>query len=186
MRMAPPPAVVVPEPKTKVSLVLAGVLLIVLFVVGIVLARLIGSESEEVTTPTGPGSTTTEITKSTTTKAWPSDTLLTAVLATGAVLIVVGLLFARMSAIKFPGGAEITLTQAEKEKAAQKVQEKLDEGQIQPDKAAQVTVVALEELALTKQAAMTSAVAASPQLPDVKVEEAVNTAIQTAGAAPPP
>ena len=156
--MATTGTVVVPESKAKHSLVVLGLALIALFVIGVLLARFIGSETEEVSTPaaatTGVDTTsaaTSEVTKETTTKEWPSDTLLTALLATGAVLFTVGLLYARISVIKVPGGGEITLSQEEKDKVAEKVAEKVNANQVSPEDAPRVTMAALERLAVEKQ-----------------------------------
>lgn len=172
--MAPAEAatVVVPETKAKKSLVWIGAVLIAMFVIGVAVARLVGSESEETSSPTTDTTATAQVTKTTKTKDLPSDTLLTAVLATGGVLIVVGLLYSRISAIKLPGGGEITLTTEEKEKVAAKVAEKVSEGRVEAEAAPQVTLAALDQLTIEKQAAV------APQLPDAQVEATVEAVVQ--------
>jgi len=64
------------------------------------------------------GSTVEKVGGKTTTKSWPSETLITSLLAVGAVLIIVGFLWARITSIKV-AGAEIGLSDDEKEKVAE-------------------------------------------------------------------
>jgi hypothetical protein len=128
--------VIVPETRAKKSLVWIGSLLIALFVAGIVLTRTVGNTTTKITS-----SGTTK----TTTKTFGSDTLLTALLATGAALIVVGLLYSRISVIKLPGGAEIALNPDEKKAVEAKVKEKVEQEQIPPEAAPMLTMEALDE-----------------------------------------
>jgi hypothetical protein len=62
--------------------------------------------------------------KTTKTKEFPSETLLTALLSAGGVLILVGALYGRVTSIK-AFGAELGLAPAETNKVVQKVTEKL-------------------------------------------------------------
>lgn len=108
------------KPESKV--VLAGgahVALVTIGAVLVVLAIGIGVAGRTV------GSTEKKSGDTTTTKAWPSDTQLTGLLTSGAVLILTGFLWTRITAIKLPGGAEIDLTSEEQKKAAEKVGAKL-------------------------------------------------------------
>jgi heme/copper-type cytochrome/quinol oxidase subunit 2 len=70
------------------------------------------------------GSTVKKVGDETTTKSWPSETLITSLLAVGAVLIIVGFLWARITSIKV-AGAEIGLSDDEKRKVADTLTEKV-------------------------------------------------------------
>jgi len=165
-----------PKTKSKTSLVVLGVALIALFLAGLVLARAYGTKTVEKSTPSS--STATEVTKTTTAKNLPSDTLLTALLATGAILVFVGLLYTRMSSIKLPGAGEIdfiTPTDKEKEQVANKVTEVVNEKKaagetVTEADAAKVAVDALANLAEQKKQILKGAGAAPV------VEAAVETA----------
>ena len=85
----------------------------------------------------------------TTTKSWPSETLITSLLAIGAVLVIVGFLWARITSIKV-AGAEIGLSDDEKEKVANALTEKVPEG-ANPEEAAKAALSAVS--ALTEQKA---------------------------------
>jgi len=95
-------------------LVAAGLVLIALFFFGVILSRAVGTHTQE-TTSAGSG------VKSTTTKSLPSDNVLTAVLATGGLLLIVGVLYSRITSIKLPGGAEVELTADEGQQVAASV-----------------------------------------------------------------
>src|SRR5215211_2833606 len=73
------------------------------------------------------GNTVTKEGDKTTTKSWPSDTQVSALLGAGAALIITGFLWTRITAVKLPGGAEIDLNSAEQEKAAEKIGDKLSQ-----------------------------------------------------------
>lgn len=120
------PTLVVPG-KWNRHLVGAGVVAIALFVVGVVLSFTVGSESKTTTSGTVQAGATTAPTTTTTTKPLPSDTVLTALLATGATLVLAGVLYTRISTIKLPGGAEIDLTTDEKQQV-QEAANKTDPG----------------------------------------------------------
>ncbi|HET7484888.1 MAG TPA: hypothetical protein VFJ64_05860 [Solirubrobacterales bacterium] len=119
-----------PDPKvavrkeTKQSLVIIGGLLIVAALGLAALNWSIGSETKETTpastTPTAKASTTTKKTTS-----GPTEGLLTAIIGSGAALIIVGFLYGRISSIKLPGGVEVGLTPEEKEKGTKETIEKL-------------------------------------------------------------
>ena len=182
--MAAPGAVVQPstKPKTqkKLSLVLLGVLLIALFLAGLVLARVFGSETVETSSPTN--TTATEVTKTTEAKELPSDTLLTALLATGAVLVFVGLLYTRISAIKVPGGGEITIEPEEKEQVAQQVTEVIEQKKaagslVSEADAAKVAVDALANFAEQKKQ-IAGPGAAPPEIVESAVQSAVAENLQ--------
>jgi flagellar basal body-associated protein FliL len=125
-----PPAIVQPttKPQTKAKwvLVILGFLLVLLFAGGLFAARWWGSTTVSKATPSS--STATVLTTTTQTKSLPSDTLLTAILATGAILVVVGYLYTRISAIKVPGAGEVDfITDDEKKQLQTKVQEAVAE-----------------------------------------------------------
>lgn len=96
-------------------LISLGGLLVVLFMGGVVFAR--GWGSETVTSPvpssTGSASEAPAAKTKSTTKAAPSDTILTAVLASGAALIMAGALYSRISTITLPGDVKIGLSNKE-------------------------------------------------------------------------
>ena len=109
---------VIKADKPSWLMVAGGSLLVALFVVGMVDARGIGNETTE-TSPVAAGMASSSpaagdtTTKTTKTKNAPSDTLLTAILASGAALIIVGALYSRISTITLPGGVSIGLTTQE-------------------------------------------------------------------------
>jgi hypothetical protein len=104
--------------KPKWTLVGLGLILLLLFGGGVGFTRLVGSETTETSPPTITGQTiTAAITKTTKTKSIPSDTVLTAILASGTALILVGVLYYRISSLKLPGGAEVALTPKEQKEA---------------------------------------------------------------------
>ena len=86
------------------------------------LARLVGAKTVSTTPPSN--ATATVLTSTTTTKNLPSDTLLTTLLATGSILVLAGLLYSRISAIKVPGGGEVDFITADDK---QQVQDKVAE-----------------------------------------------------------
>ena len=138
--------------ETKWSLVAIGGVLLVLFAALLVFDRAVGSETKEKTTPasqesgaTGSsGSQPTASEKTTEKKDLPSDTLLTAILASGAALILAGVLYGRISTIKLPGGVQIDLTKEEKDAVAQQVAERMPNAD--PKEIAQVTQLATTEI----------------------------------------
>lgn len=140
----------------KPAVIAVGVLLIALFVAGLVLSRAVGGETTEKTTPgpcTGTTTTTTSCTasqeKTTQTKSFPSEALLTALLTTGGVLILVGLFFGRITSIK-AFGAELGLAPRETDKVVKKVTEKLKD---QPEKVGDAIPAALNQARAVKQTA---------------------------------
>src|SRR4051795_9095378 len=92
------------------------------------------------------GSTVEKVGDTTTTKSWPSETLITALLAVGAVLIVVGFLWARITTIKV-AGAEIGMSAREQEQIADNLTSKVpaDAEPAEAAKAAAGVVAALTE-----------------------------------------
>jgi uncharacterized membrane protein len=168
-RRSTPPAQAPPKPedgtteqvlkadKPNWSLIGLGVALVVVFVAGVVFSRVVGNETTETTTPaaassTGTTSTVTqasaESTKTTEAKTGPSDTLLTGILGAGAVLILVGALYSRVTSIKVLG-AEVGLAPNETDETVKKVTEKL-KGE-SAEKAAEAIPVALEKARAEKQ-----------------------------------
>jgi hypothetical protein len=128
-----PKGPVVTSRKSNGLLITFGLILIVVFGYGVFYARDSGSVVEE--TPSlaeasgstsAPGSTGQDEAnvKTTTTKNAPSDTLLTAVLGTAGALLLVGVLYGRISTIKLPGGVEVSLTKEEQEETAKKAADK--------------------------------------------------------------
>jgi hypothetical protein len=107
------------------GLIALGLVLIGLFVAGLVLTRTVGSTTTEHTTsgPCSAGSQpacSTEQTKATKTKNFPSESLLTALLSAGGLLVLIGALYGRITSIK-AFGAEIGLAPAETNKLVEKV-----------------------------------------------------------------
>jgi hypothetical protein len=98
------------QTQAKKSLVVLGAFLIVLFLAGVVLTRVVGNTADTVGTRT-------------TTKVFVSDTVLTAILSTGVFILLIGLLYSRITAIKLPGGAEIDLRPQEEHLLRAKVKE---------------------------------------------------------------
>jgi len=158
----------------RLALFALGVLLILMLVVALVVARTNGTETRTISPPTststtsytttvprcvpcrstpraGSGSTTTATggTSKTTTKGMPSEAVLLSLLGTGAILVLAGALYNRLSAIKLPGGAEITLTPEEREQVAAKVAEKAGAG-ADPEAVARATAAALPLAHATK------------------------------------
>lgn len=119
-----------PDPKvavrkeTKRSLVVIGGFLVIAALGLATLNWAIGSETKE-TTPSSSTPTAKASTKTTKTTSGPSEGLLTAIIGSGAALIVVGFLYGRISSIKLPGGVEVGLTPDEEEKGTKKILEKL-------------------------------------------------------------
>jgi hypothetical protein len=80
------------------------------------------TQASKTTTGASNSTTTTAAGASrTTTKSTPSEAVLLALLGTGAVLILAGALYARLSVIKLPGGAEIQLSPEERERVIEQV-----------------------------------------------------------------
>lgn len=166
-----------PDPKVVIAkeanpwLVILGCVLVVFFFAGVVFNRTVGSETKETPTiaveqgATGTSGAQAEATKTTKTKEVPSETLLTSLLASGAVLILVGVLYARINSIRLPGGAEIGLTDSEKQTTAQKVAEAM------PDTAtkAEVAAATVEATAKVQQAKA----AATTEVPETLIDAAV-------------
>ena len=67
------------------------------------------------------GSKVTTVGKDMTTKSWPSDIELTSLFSAGALLVLTGFFWTRISAIKLPGGAELDLTPEEQATTAKAV-----------------------------------------------------------------
>lgn len=118
-----------PDPKvavrqeTKKSLVLLGVLALLLGLALIVVTWSVGSKTTE-TPAASSSSAKTAAKKTTTTKSPPSEGLITAVLGTGAALIVIGFLFGRISTIKLPGGVEVAMNKEAEQETIEKAVEK--------------------------------------------------------------
>jgi Na+-transporting methylmalonyl-CoA/oxaloacetate decarboxylase gamma subunit len=176
-----------PDPKIAVSketkkvLVAIGVGLIVLSLGLAALNWVIGSETTETTPPPAKSPATASAQKTTKTKSGPSEGLLTALLGSGAALVVVGFLYGRISSIKLPGGVEVGLTKDEEDKAAEKVGEKLKEksgGAVDPATAAQVAQKATEHLSQAKVGLL--AKAGAFELSDDAIEAVVDKAVAEA------
>jgi len=162
---AKPEANVATSRKANWWLIALGVLLVAIFVGGVWYSRGEGSETVEKSSPVKPGQA--EATEKTTmTKDVPSETLLTAVLSTGAALIIVGALYGRISTIKLPGGVEVSMSEEAEEKTVKKA---VEEHPGAPEKAAAVAQKA--QALLLQEAAVPTA---TP--PDGKIEEAVKLA----------
>jgi hypothetical protein len=131
-------------------MVVIGVSCLSAAVVTAILGRVSGSSVEKV------GTTTT-------TKAWPSETLITSLLAVGAVLVIVGFLWARITSIKV-AGAEIGLSDDEKKKVAAALTQKVPED-VKPEEAATAAMSVVTALAEQK--------AAGAALTDAEISKAV-------------
>ncbi len=118
----PDPQVAVRQ-ETKKSLVWLGVALLAVGLVLIATTWAIGTKTTE-TPPASSSDAKTAAKKTTTTKSGPAEGLITAVLGTGAALILVGFLFGRISSIKLPGGVEVSLAKEAEEKTLEKSVEK--------------------------------------------------------------
>jgi cytoskeletal protein RodZ len=125
------------------ALLWVGLLLISLFIAGVVLERTVGSETKTTPAAAATASTTTSPAKTsapaetaatssqkasetstssdTTTKALPAEGVLLALLGTGVALVLTSALYTRISAIKLPGGAEIDLSNEEKQQVSKEV-----------------------------------------------------------------
>lgn len=140
---------VVVATETKQSLVSLGLLLIALFAAGVIFGRVVGGKTEESGTPTGSAATTT---KTTTTKNVPSDTVLTALLGTGAALMLVGFLYPRINAIKLPGGVEIGVTPEELGQATATLQQAVEAGRLSANQLPEASARAFGAIKALKQA----------------------------------
>lgn len=153
------------------GLVVIGGLLIVLVIVVGAVDRFAGSETKEVTTPAKVKGEKEE--KVTETKAVISDTLLTTLLGAGAALILVGVLYARISAIKLPGGTEIDLLNKDDVKAsADAVAKEAEQKNTQDPKA--IAAATAETLAIVNQEKTSSA----QELPAEAYEQAAAKAFE--------
>jgi hypothetical protein len=131
-------------------LVILGCVLIALFVIGGIYNRSEGSETKETTYAAKTKGEKEE--KTTKTKSVPSDTILVTLLGAGATLILVGFLYARISAIKGPGGFEIDLlTEKDTATTAKEVADKAAADKVtDPKKIADATTSALALIAKQK------------------------------------
>lgn len=161
-------------------LVAIGIVVLIGWVGVLILNRTLGSETKEVTQPaaqvdTGAAEATTKTTES---KEFASETLLSALLGVGGALILVGFLYARISSIKLPGGTEIglgKLTEEEEEEAAKKVAVAMPSN-ASNEAVATATLAATAKLEQVKAAQQTRALAASltevsPDVIDAAVKE---------------
>jgi hypothetical protein len=153
-------------------LVALGGALIVLFMAGVIFSRAYGGETKE-TTPVASGtSAPTSVTEKTTkTKNAPSDTLLTAVLASGAALVLGGALYSRISTITLPGGVTVGLTTQEAKTTKDTVNEELK------DKEPKDRLAAAE--AAVEQVRQKKSSAGALELSDDDVKRVVKAAVQS-------
>ena len=121
--------------KANRALVVLGAVMIALFLAGEAYSLRIGSKTKVTVLP---GRQTT------TKRDAPSNSLLEAVLATGATLIVLGLFYGRITVIKLPGGGELDLSSVEKNAVADTVKQEVVAGKVPPEAAPAVTVAAIE------------------------------------------
>lgn len=157
----PAPTVATTETKAKKSLVWVGCLLVALFVGGVLLSLIVGTKERvvghagatNVSTISGHAVTTTiEANQTTTKKGIPSDALLGGLLATGAILVLVGLLYGRITVIKLPGGGEIDLNSDEKKAVAETVKKEVKADNLPAEAAPMVTLAAIEQVRSAKRA----------------------------------
>lgn len=173
-----PKGPVVTSRKANGLLIFFGLLLIAGFAYGVYYARHSGSvvvvtpsskEAAGAKDATGSGGAAGQDQasgKTTTTKNAPSETLLTAVLGTAGALLLVGVLYGRISTIKLPGGVEVGLTKADVEKTAEEAAEKHP---TDPKKAAMVAQKAQSQLRKEKAQGLVP-------LPEATIGRAVDTA----------
>jgi hypothetical protein len=121
------------------------------------------------------GTTVTKKGETTTTKAWPSETEFTALLSAGAVLVLTGFLWSRISAIKLPGGGEIDLNSDEQKKTAAAVAAKLGPD-ASPQKVAEETQKAVSAVRRAK-ASVAPPTVATPSLSEDRIEEVVSSVV---------
>lgn len=188
MSLTSPSKVVNVEPKGPVVtsrkvngfLIAFGLILLIGFGYGVIYARDTGSEVVETpssvaaagaTGATGATGQAQASAKTTTTKNAPSETLLTAVLGTAGALLLVGVLYGRISTIKLPGGVEVALTEEDVEKTAE---EAADKHPGDPKKAAMVAQKAQSNLRQNKARGLVP-------LPDSVIGNAVEEASQELG-----
>ncbi len=164
----PDPQVAVRQ-ETKKSLVWIGSVALALGLALIVLTWAVGSKTTESPAPSSNGAqTATE--KTTKTRSVPSEGLITAVLGTGAALVVVGFLYGRISTIKLPGGVEVSMSKEAEKKTIEKAVAKHPND---PEKAATVAQKA-QSLLLVEEPGEGTAV--SPT--DTEIADAVKLASQ--------
>jgi len=152
----PDPKFEKPDPKVAVSretkgwLVAIGTALVAVAVVLVIVNWSVGEKTTETTR--GPATPTAKepLTKTTKAEKGPSEGLLSALIGSGAALILVGFLYGRISSIKLPGGVEVGLTPKEEEKAIQKVGEQLKEKNVDATTTAKVAQVTHNRLLKTK------------------------------------
>lgn len=154
--------------KPKIPLLVVGGMLLALFIAGVIYSLDEGSAKTVIMMPASP--TQIQTTSTTTIKNAPSDALLTAVLATGAVLILVGYLYDRITSIKLPGGTEIGLSSDETKTARNQVTRRL-EGQSRAP-TARITSRSLEEMRREK------ARAGVIELPKEQIESVVDRVVE--------
>jgi hypothetical protein len=157
-------------------LVIIGCTLIVLFAIGGIYNRSQGSETKETTYAAKSKGEKEE--KTTETKSVPSDTILVTLLGAGATLILVGFLYARISAIKGPGGFELDLlTEKDTAATAAAVVDKAQaSGVTDPTKIATATTDALTTVAREKAAVMRDA-------PTTAIEQAAEASVRAVAGA---
>jgi len=173
-----------PDPKvavrkeTKKLLVGIGFVLVVLAIAVAALNWAIGSKTTE-TEPAKSASDTGKVEKTKETFAGPSDELLTAVIGSGAALILIGFLYGRISSIKLPGGIDVGLTADEVEKGTKKTLEALPDG-VDPATAAKA-IQQTQEAMLTVKAGQQAEAGVAP-LPDEKIRSVAESAVEAVSA----
>jgi hypothetical protein len=168
-----------PDPKVAVRtevkgpLVAIGVALVVLAIVVAGLSWGLGTKTTE--TEPGKQSASAKIEKTKKTYAGPSETLLTAVIGSGAALILIGFLYGRISSIKLPGGVDLELTPDEAEKATEKALEALPDN---PDpKVAAKAIQQTQDAVLATKAAMHSTSVA--EVPEEQIEQVATNVVES-------
>lgn len=169
---------VVTSRKANGWLIGLGAIMVIAVAIGVFYARDSGSETVETSPPAQSNSSQPQATVKTT-KSAPSDSLLTTVLGAGAALIIIGVLYGRISTIKLPGGVEISLTKDEEDKAAKMIGEKLKEkadGAVDPVKTAKATQEAADLLLQAK--ARVQAKAGPVELPEDEMASVVEKVVE--------
>jgi hypothetical protein len=169
---------VVTSRKANSWLIGLGAIMVIAVAIGVFYARDSGSETVETSPPAQSNSSQPQATVKTT-KSAPSDSLLTTVLGAGAALIIIGVLYGRISTIKLPGGVEIGLTKNEEDKAAKMIGEKLKEkadGEVDPVETAKATQEAADLLLQAK--ARVQAKAGPIELPEDEMVSVVEKVVE--------
>lgn len=154
------------------GIVFLGCVVLALFVAAIVFNRAIGAKTIQDKTQAQKTVTTT--------KSLISDTELTGVLSVGAVLIIIGLLWSRITVIKVLG-AEVDLSSNEQKKAMTRIKKHVEKENVDPAKAAWIATDAYRLLLREKRQTVGQQEIPRLELGDDRIGAVVDQAISSAG-----